>query len=183
MSASVVKTAAVRPAANCPPSPRFADVISATAPTPSASVDTPTSVVSNPHTMKRTPRRSTCGAMEPGLWASCQGSSSGGSDGDADFNADERRIRRLQTEAQAGAVRHAGRYGDAHRMIKARFAGATAQTAGLGPRFPAAAAVWTGGANRHFDGDDETAARFTRRERDFGVKEAATFAFCPLAEK
>jgi len=59
--ASVVKTAAVTPAAKllAPPS-RLADVIYATAAAPSASVDTPMSVVNSPHTMNSTPTKSTC---------------------------------------------------------------------------------------------------------------------------
>ena len=60
ISASVVNAAAVMPAATWPPPPRFAEVISATAPTPSASVDTPITTVSRPQTMKSMPRKSTC---------------------------------------------------------------------------------------------------------------------------
>ena len=71
MTANVANAAAVRPAATWLP-PRLAEVISDTAPTPSASVDTPTSGVSKPQTMKRTPTKSTCastGQWEKGLRA------------------------------------------------------------------------------------------------------------------
>src|SRR5262245_42759125 len=165
MMASVVKTAAVRPAANLPPSLRFAEVINATAPTPSASVDTPTSVVSNPHTMKSMPSRSTCGTTI-GLWtldqglglgASCHESRRGRPNGDSNFHADKRRVRGLQAEAQAGAVRDAGGHRYAHCVIEARLASPTAQTARLGPGFPGAVTVRARGAHRHFDRDDQTA--------------------------
>src|SRR5262245_46388227 len=191
MMASVVKTAAVRPAANLPPSLRFAEVINATAPTPSASVDTPTSVVSNPHTMKSMPSRSTCGATI-GLWTLDQGlglvssyheSSSGRPDGDSNFHANKRRVRGLQAEAQASAVRDTGRHRDAHGVIETRLASPAAQTAGLGPGFSAPTTVRAGGAHRHFDRDDQTAAGFARRQRDLGVEQVAAFAFHPLTEE
>ena len=66
MSARAVKAAAVMPAANRSPPFAAPDPISATAPIPSASVDSPTSVVSRPQMTKRTPTRSTWEESELG---------------------------------------------------------------------------------------------------------------------
>src|SRR5262249_21340291 len=57
---AAVEGAGVRPAATSAPPLRADEAITATAPTPSASVDNPSSVVNSPQTMKRMPTKSTC---------------------------------------------------------------------------------------------------------------------------
>ena len=174
MIASVVNAAAVRPAANWPPPPpRLAEVISATAPTPSASVDTPTSVVSRPQTTKRTPTKSTwdCHRTIGTSRIQATDGDSGDSgrrrtDRDADFDAHRRRRRgdvtrkrkRAPSATPAGTETRTGWWNSDSPVPRQ-------QIARLGPRLAAAAAVRTGAAHRHFERHDEAAPRFALRQR------------------
>ena len=99
MNASVVKAAAVIPAATWPPPLRLADAISATAPTPSASVERPTSTVSRPQTTKSTPRKSTW-RLHSGDWMA---------DGTRAEGLTGLGRRRTDRDAQLDAHRHARR--------------------------------------------------------------------------
>src|SRR5581483_11108599 len=170
MRASAVNTAAVSPAATCPPPPlRPACAISATAPTPSASVDTPTSVVRSPQTTKRTPTKSTCASMAD--WRVRIGGLNGGPDGDADLDAHRRAVGRRDAQADARAVGDAGWHADADMLLEERVARSAAERARFGPRLAAAAAVRARDAHGQLERDDAAVDRFARRERELGADE------------
>src|SRR5450759_2757379 len=113
--------------------------MSATAPTPSASVETPTSTVNSPQTIKRTPTKSTVD-FTAGIRVRDWGSGRGRANRHAQLDADGRGVGRFQAEAHAGAVGDARRYRDAQRLMQQRLTRAQAERARLGPRFAAASA-------------------------------------------
>src|SRR5438045_1504915 len=179
MKASAANAATVRPAATAPPLPRFADASSASAPMPSASVETPINVVSRPQTMKRMPRKSIF-AITAGQPGARRESGGGRTDEDADLDTDRRGVGRLDAKAETGAVRDARRQRQAQRLIDGGVPDATAEVARLGPCLAAAAAVHAGDAHRHLQRDDEAVFRFALRQRDLGAQPIAVRV---LAEK
>src|ERR1043166_5381658 len=80
------------------------------------------------------------------------------SDSYADFDAESGRSRRLEAEAEAGAVGDARRQRDAQRMVERRVAVAAAEVAWLGPGLAAAAAIRARDPNRNVHGHDAAAA-------------------------
>src|SRR6185312_1208425 len=159
MIASVMKTAAVSPAATWPP--RAAEVASDTAPTPSASVETPITATSAPQTTKRMETKSTCVFNLDERFL----------DGDAQVDADRSGLTRRHAEAAGSAVGDTRGHGDVEGVVEELFAEPGAARARFGPRLAAAAAARTGAAGRHRERQHAAGERFARRERQLGFEE------------
>ena len=82
-------------------------------------------------------------------------------DGDADFDAHRRRVRGVDAETEAGAVRDAGRHREPQRMMHQAMARPAAGSAGFGPCLAAAAADLTRAAQRHLERQHDAARCIT----------------------
>src|SRR6476660_9835311 len=94
-------------------------------------------------------------------------------DRNTDFDAERGGIRRLDAEAETGAVGDARRQRDPQRLVEGRMAVAAAEVARLGPRLAAAAAIRTRDTDRHVHGHDAAALRLALRQRNLGAQQTA----------
>src|SRR5581483_4981610 len=143
--------------------------ITASPPTPSASIDTPTLVISSHQTTNSVPARSTCAALVATSAPSGILDSGGGSHGYPQLHANRRRrMRRGDLKPEPRAVGDARGQGNPHVVRVKRLAGAGTAIALVAPRAAAAAAARARAPHRHLERNDQAAARLGRRQPQFG---------------